>query len=302
MAKPITARESGTRWSRGAPSPRAVLAAALLAILLVATIHVDRAEARCVATLHVFGPNGQDSDSAQPVTAVPGQTMRFVAGAPGCRLPQRCRLRLFAGRLDAAGKVIGGRLRRIDAGRPGDRTFTTTLRSNGANNFVFRVAITCGKTVARKSEKVVGSWQPPPPPPPAPPTSPAPPMVRHLILTLTGPAGSASQDYDLVADVKTPKSAPGVKANSTRGERITGTASIDGPLAPGEVLYVRGQANLIYYPLCTGTSSCTFQVPQEVPAADRFDEVVAMICSSPPTVVTGCNDRRIVEVDADWDA
>src|SRR4051812_36173903 len=107
MAKPVTVRVPVSRWSPGAPSPRLVLGAALAAILLVSAIDADRAEARCVATLEVFGPNGQDSGSAQPVTAVPGQSMRFVASAHGCRLPQRCRLRLFAGRLNAAGKVIG---------------------------------------------------------------------------------------------------------------------------------------------------------------------------------------------------
>jgi hypothetical protein len=127
-------------------------------------------------------------------------------------------------------------------------------------------------------------------------------MVTQIRLTLTGPHGSATQEYDLVRDIKTPASAPSVKASSSHeSERITGTASFEGPLAPGEVLYVRGQANLNYYALCNGPAGCSFDVPREAPGTDRFDEVVAMICATPPTSLIGCGDRRVVEVDADWD-
>jgi hypothetical protein len=306
MVQPISARAPVTPRSRGGRAPRIVLCAAtLLTTVLLAAMDADRAEARCAATLRVLGPNGQDSAETQPITAVPGQTMRFVVGAPGCRLPASCRLRLFAAPLNPAGNPIR-RLRPIAAGDPGAPTFTTTKRSPEANRYVFRAVITCGRKVARSSDTVIGAWQTPPPPAPPqpqPPSQPpAPSTVRHLRLTLTGPQSTASQDYDLVADVKTPASSPAVKANSTRGERVSGTASIDAPLAPGEVLYVRGQANLVYYTLCNGTSGCSFDAPHEVPGADRFDEIVAMICAAPPTSIIGCGDRRIVEVSVDWDA
>jgi len=177
-------------------------------------------------------------------------------------------------------------------------------RSVVENSLAFRAVITCGRRVARQSGTLRAIWQPPPPPPPPPPSEPA--QATHLRLTLTGAQGSAFQERDLVTNTvtqtPTPSGAPSIKASSSRtSETIAGTATVDGPLAPGEVLYVYATANLLYHALCNGPSSCTFNVPREPPGTDRFDEVVAMICAGPPAAITGCGDPRIVEVDVDWD-